>query len=125
LLCVAAAAQEPAWATAATEAIEACVLREHVPGLSCAIAVGGEMPFRRGFGLADVENDTPATPQTVGREDGRLVVSHSGAQSRVSTMLYVLPEQQVAVAVLCNLEHARVQELGKQLAALAAPKAAK
>lgn len=67
LLCVAAAAQEPAWTTAAVQAIETCVQREHIPGLSCAIAVGAEMPFRRGFGLADVENDTPATPQTVYR----------------------------------------------------------
>lgn len=344
VLCIAAVAQEPAWTNAAVQAIEACVQSERIPGLSCAIAVGAELPFRRGFGLADVENDTPATPQTVyrlgsiskpvtavlamqlaeagqldldadvhtlvpqwpekpwpvttrqllahlggvrhyrgeaestvhyatqtaaldrfaasdllhepgtkysystygynlvaavveartgkpfgevlkariaapigaptlqdddvrriirgraqgyvrvdgalqnselmdgsyklgggglcasaedlarfaqalvagklvkpetlramwtrqrtkdgteikyglgfsvDRDDGRLAVSHSGAQSRVSTMLYVLPEQQVAVAVLCNLERARVQELGKQLAALAAPKAAK
>jgi CubicO group peptidase (beta-lactamase class C family) len=61
----------------------------------------------------------------VDREDGRLAVSHSGAQSRVSTMLYVLPEQQVVVAVLCNLERARVQDLAKQLAELVAPKEAK
>jgi hypothetical protein len=37
----------------------------------------------------------------------------------------VLPEQQVVVAVLCNLERARVQDLAKQLAELVAPKEAK
>jgi serine beta-lactamase-like protein LACTB len=56
----------------------------------------------------------------VDRDDGRLVVSHSGAQSRVSTMLCVLPEPKVAVALLCNLEGVRLQPLSKQLALLAA-----
>ncbi len=56
----------------------------------------------------------------VGRDAGRLVVSHGGAQSRVSTMLYMLPEQQVAAVVLCNLEGVRLHPLCKQLALLAA-----
>ncbi len=61
----------------------------------------------------------------VDREDGRLVVAHSGAQSRVSTMLYVLPEQQVVVVILCNLERVRLQPLAKEIANLVAPVAKK
>ena len=60
----------------------------------------------------------------VATENGRLVVSHSGAQSRVSTMLYLLPEKRIAVAILCNLEHCRLPPLAKQIADLvAAPEA--
>lgn len=59
----------------------------------------------------------------VGHEDGRLVVGHSGAQSRVSTMLLMLPEQRVTVAILCNLERVRLQPLAKQIGDLVAPPA--
>ncbi len=58
---------EPAWAPAAVAAIEQVMKDAAVPGLSCAIGVGAEMPFRRGFGLADVENEVAATAQTVYR----------------------------------------------------------
>ncbi|MBL8755187.1 MAG: beta-lactamase family protein [Planctomycetes bacterium] len=61
----------------------------------------------------------------VDRSSGRLVVSHSGAQSRVSTMLYLLPEQGVVVVVLCNLEKVRLQPLAQQVAELVAPMAKK
>ncbi|MFY9345673.1 MAG: serine hydrolase domain-containing protein [Planctomycetota bacterium] len=61
----------------------------------------------------------------VGGEDGRLVISHSGAQSRVSTILYLLPEQRVVVALLCNLERVRLQPLATQIAALVTPLARK
>jgi CubicO group peptidase (beta-lactamase class C family) len=57
----------------------------------------------------------------VARRDGRLVVAHSGAQSRVSTMLLMLPDAGVVVVVLCNLELVRLQPLAQQLAELAAP----
>ena len=62
-----ARAQEPQWTAAAVEAIEALIRRDGVPGLSCAVAVGDALVLRLGFGLADVENDVPATPQTVYR----------------------------------------------------------
>jgi CubicO group peptidase (beta-lactamase class C family) len=57
----------------------------------------------------------------VGKDGTRRVVAHSGAQSRVSTMLYVLPEQQVTVVLLCNLERARLQPLAQAIARLVAP----
>jgi len=51
----------------------------------------------------------------VGERKGRRVISHSGAQSRVSTMLYLLPDQQVVVVLLCNLERVRLLPLAEQL----------
>jgi serine beta-lactamase-like protein LACTB, mitochondrial len=49
-----------------------------------------------------------------------LEVSHSGAQSRVSTMLLMLPERRVAVVLLCNLERVRLAPLSRELATLVA-----
>jgi serine beta-lactamase-like protein LACTB len=39
----------------------------HVPGLSAAVAVGGELVFAGGSGLADLENEVPARAETVYR----------------------------------------------------------
>lgn len=61
------AQQAPAWAAQAAAAIERLQQRDHVPGLSCAIGVGAAIPFQRGFGRSDVENDVPATADTVYR----------------------------------------------------------
>lgn len=60
-------AQEPAWTAPVVAAIEAAMQRDQVPGLSCVVGVGDTMPFRRGFGFADVENEVPATARTVYR----------------------------------------------------------
>jgi CubicO group peptidase (beta-lactamase class C family) len=51
----------------------------------------------------------------VGERNGRRVISHSGAQSRVSTLLYLLPDQQVVVVLLCNLEGVRLGPLAEKL----------
>jgi len=49
--------------------------------------------------------------------DGRKEVAHSGAQQRVSTLLYVLPEQRFAVALMANLEGVeRRGELARKIA---------
>jgi serine beta-lactamase-like protein LACTB len=47
--------------------ITALMSAKHVPGLSVAIARGGSVCFERGYGLADVENQVPATDQTMYR----------------------------------------------------------
>jgi CubicO group peptidase (beta-lactamase class C family) len=47
---------------------------------------------------------------------GKRVIQHSGAQSRVSTMLCMIPEEQIAVAIMCNLEGARLGGLAQQIA---------
>lgn len=66
LLAAPARGQEPT-TRPAVAAIEAFVAEHRVPGLSCAIAVGGRSVLERGFGLADVENAVPATATTVYR----------------------------------------------------------
>ncbi len=39
----------------------------NVPGLSAAIVVDGQLAYERGYGQADIENNVPATPETVYR----------------------------------------------------------
>ena len=60
-------AQAPAWAGAVEAELTRQQQQDRIPGLSCAVAVRGELALRVGLGLADVENDVPATPQTVYR----------------------------------------------------------
>lgn len=54
----------------------------------------------------------------VGEFQGRKVVFHTGAQPRVSTMLFVMPDAGLVVVVLCNLEKVRLQPLVHRLAEL-------
>jgi CubicO group peptidase (beta-lactamase class C family) len=71
-LCLCAAALRPQEAPTlpadAITAIEAAIQSEQkrmkIPGLAVAIGRAGEIRYSRGFGLADVENQVPATPQT-------------------------------------------------------------
>lgn len=57
----------PTRAAAVEAAISAAMRRLGVPGLSAAVVVDRELRWSAGFGLADVENDVPATPATVYR----------------------------------------------------------
>ena len=50
-----------------TALCEAKIARDRIPGLSCAAFVGDRIVFARGFGRSDVENDVPATSETVYR----------------------------------------------------------
>jgi len=56
---------------AVSEAIAAAVAEDMsrlgIPGLSLALAEAGELRFAAGYGLADVENEVAATPDTVYR----------------------------------------------------------
>lgn len=47
---------------------------------------------------------------------GEREVAHGGGQQRISTYLYMLPERQCAVALMTNLEGARLGELARQIA---------
>jgi CubicO group peptidase (beta-lactamase class C family) len=49
------------------ELIERVQVRGKVPGLSAAVVVGDEIVWSGAAGLADIEHDVPATPQTVYR----------------------------------------------------------
>ncbi|HEY2942927.1 MAG TPA: serine hydrolase domain-containing protein [Vicinamibacteria bacterium] len=58
----------PAGAQQAIEqAITAEMARDHIPGLSIAIAVDGMVRWVNGYGLADLENSVPARASTVYR----------------------------------------------------------
>ena len=50
-----------------TALCEVKIARDRIPGLSCAAFVGDRIVYARGFGLSDVENDVPATTETVYR----------------------------------------------------------
>uniref|UniRef100_A0A7S1KTU5 Beta-lactamase-related domain-containing protein n=1 Tax=Percolomonas cosmopolitus TaxID=63605 RepID=A0A7S1KTU5_9EUKA len=75
------------------------------------------------------QNDGTATPYGIGwslpvREDidlermsGRFCAKHSGGASGGTSMLYVLPEQKIAVAVIVNLQGVnRIAELAEKIA---------
>lgn len=47
--------------------IEALMQQRRVPGLSAAIVVDGQIVYEHGYGLADIENEVPATPQSIYR----------------------------------------------------------
>ncbi len=49
------------------QVLEAYIEKHGIPGLSAAIALGGNVIWSRGYGLADVENDVPARPETAYR----------------------------------------------------------
>ena len=53
---------------------------------------------------------------------GRREAWHTGGQERVSTVLFLLPDDGVSVAVLCNLEGVgqELVALGRRLAEIAA-----
>ncbi len=58
---------------------------------------------------------------SLGRHKGRDTVAHLGHQQRVSSLLYMLPERRVAVALMCNLEDAHLVDLAERIADLADP----
>lgn len=50
------------------------------------------------------------------KKQGQRVIQHGGAQSRVSTMLCMLPDDRIAVVIMCNLERQRFGKLAQELA---------
>jgi CubicO group peptidase (beta-lactamase class C family) len=48
--------------------------------------------------------------------DGQRMISHSGGQPKVSTLLVFFPERRVAVALMCNLRNAKLRPLAVDLA---------
>jgi D-alanyl-D-alanine carboxypeptidase len=68
ILCVGAAtfAQQPEPPMEAiNQFIETQMRKQQIPGLSLAVVKDGKLLLTRGYGLADVENNVPATPETV------------------------------------------------------------
>jgi serine beta-lactamase-like protein LACTB len=57
----------PEWADAvhrARQIVRASLAERNLPGLSVAIAAGGDVVWAEGFGWADLENHVPVTPDT-------------------------------------------------------------
>lgn len=52
----------------------------------------------------------------ISERNGEKEVYHSGAQQRVSTMLYMVPNKKCAVAIMSNLEGATLFELARRIA---------
>ena len=69
-----------------------------------ALADGKPTGYGLGWGVSEV--------------DGEPVVQHSGGQPRVSTLLWVEPRRKVAVALMCNLEGAKLGALARRLTEL-------
>lgn len=69
----ASAPVDPAWSEAAErgrQLARSMLASENLPGLSVAVAVGGEIVWAEGFGWANVEDRVPVTPQTRFRVGG-------------------------------------------------------
>ena len=44
--------------------VQQAMTKQHIPGLSIAVATGNELQLERGYGLADVENNVAVSPET-------------------------------------------------------------
>ena len=68
---LALSAQRPVLPAGTITSIDSAVARfmatNHVPGVSVAVVEGGAYAWSEGFGMADMENFVPATPQTLFR----------------------------------------------------------
>ena len=58
---------------------------------------------------------------SLSRRNGRREVWHAGQTTQSSTLLYMLPDQRFAVALMANLENAPLLDLARKIADLAAP----
>jgi CubicO group peptidase (beta-lactamase class C family) len=52
----------------------------------------------------------------VGHDRSEREIWHTGAQPQVTTLLYIQPDRDLVVAILCNLEGAQLKELAQELA---------
>ena len=65
LFCRAGLAQDSALASSVSEYVKVEMQRQHIPGLSLLVAKGGKIVLADGFGLANVELQVPAKPETI------------------------------------------------------------
>jgi D-alanyl-D-alanine carboxypeptidase len=106
-----------AYADAVDQYVEAEMARRHIPGLSLAVVQNGMIVKEKGYGLANVELKTPATPDTVFPlasvtkqftaaaimllvEDGRI-----GLDDRIGECVPGLPESWNGITVRHLLTH--------------------
>jgi serine beta-lactamase-like protein LACTB, mitochondrial len=101
--------------------------------INAAVVLDRKLVWSNGYGLSDVENYLPAKSGTLVKKEtleqmwtslqtrdgkdtgyglgwavemrkGMKEVHHGGAQQRVSTFLYTIPEKGLAVVLMANLE---------------------
>src|ERR1044072_9432085 len=53
------------WADPVDDYVQSVIQKEQVPGVGLAVTRGGTVVKVAGYGLANVENQVPVTPQTV------------------------------------------------------------
>ena len=101
----------PKWAGAVEQGrqiVRAGLTEQNLPGLSVAVGVGGDIVWAEGFGLADLENRVPVTPDHAVQDRNRLHGAHLGrgrpaagegpaeARRRDSDVRACVPEETVA-----------------------------
>ncbi len=103
--------------TAVDAAIARFMAEKRVPGLSAAIVTDGQLSYERGYGMADVENQVPASPATIYRlasiskmltavaamqlvEQGKLDLS-----AAIQTYVPSFPEKQALITAELLLKH--------------------
>src|SRR5450759_724787 len=66
LLACATFAQQPAGLSSRVDAaVQEFQAKSQAPAITVAVAVNGKIVYSKAFGMADVENDLKATPQTL------------------------------------------------------------
>src|SRR5712691_10164031 len=65
LFCGAGLAQDSTLASSVSEYVKAEMQRQRIPGLSLLVAKNGKIVLAEGFGLANVELQVPAKPETI------------------------------------------------------------
>jgi len=65
LFCHTGLAQDSGLASSVSEYVKAEMQRQHIPGLSLLVAKAGKIVLVEGFGLANVELQVPAKPETI------------------------------------------------------------
>jgi CubicO group peptidase (beta-lactamase class C family) len=91
LLTTAASAQTSQTTTAVSEYVKAEMQRQHIPGLSLLIAKDGKIVFAEGFGLANVELQVAAKPETI-YQSGSV-----GKQFTATAVMMLVEEGRVAL----------------------------
>ena len=91
LLTIATSGQNPQTRSAVSEYVKAEMQRQHIPGLSLLIAKDGKIVLAEGFGLANVELQVSAKPETV-YQSGSV-----GKQFTATAVMMLVEEGKVAL----------------------------
>lgn len=91
LLIAAASAQNSQTPAAVSEYVKAEMQRQHIPGLSLLVAKDGKIVFAEGFGLANVELQVAAKPETI-YQSGSV-----GKQFTATAVMMLVEEGKVAL----------------------------